>query len=226
MKAKAAIHGRRARNDPVVVGIAGGAAVSNAPSSARRTAPMSGTRSRIDFFRQTRSVWRTWRGDRGRQRVPSGLSVDDVRQRLGDVVATERPPPGEHLEQHGTEGPDVRTLVHRPAARRLGRHVRGRAENHPGLRHRRCRDGRRLRHARRRARGRVHRLREPEVEDLHRAISTHLDVRGLQIAMDDRLLVRGFECLGDLLRDGQRVAHWNRALRNPLRQIVATADLV
>ena len=33
----------------------------------------------------------------------------------------------------------------------------------------------------------------------------HFDVRGLQIAMDDALLVRGFERLGNLLRDRQRL---------------------
>ena len=50
---------------------------------------------------------------------------------------------------------------------------------------------------------RLHRLRQAEVEHLHRAVGAHLDVRGLQIAMDDPLLVRGFERLGDLLRDRQ-----------------------
>ena len=33
----------------------------------------------------------------------------------------------------------------------------------------------------------------------------HLDVGGLQIAMDDALLVRRFECFGDLPRDRQRL---------------------
>ena len=66
----------------------------------------------------------------------------------------------------------------------------------------RRRERRRVRQrARRRARraGRVHRLREAEVEHLHRAVGADLDVRGLQIAMDDALLVRGLERLGDLL---------------------------
>ena len=52
--------------------------------------------------------------------------------------------PGEHLEQHRAERPDVGALVDGPAARLLGRHVGGRAENHPRLRHGRRRDGRRL----------------------------------------------------------------------------------
>ena len=49
----------------------------------------------------------------------------------------------------------------------------------------------------------------------------NLDVRGLQIAMDDPLLVRRLERLGDLLRDRQRLVERNRAPRDPLREILA-----
>ena len=48
-----------------------------------------------------------------------------------------------------------------------------------------------------------------------------LDVCRLQIAMDDALLVRGFERIGDLLRDRQGFVEWNRAARNALRQVLA-----
>ena len=65
------------------------------------------------------------------------------------------------------------------------------------------------------------RLRQAEVQHLHDAVGAHLDVRGLQIAMDDALLVRGFERLGDLLRDLKRLVDRDRAARNALRQIVA-----
>ena len=47
---------------------------------------------------------------------------------------------------------------------------------------------------------RVHRFRQPEVEHFDGAVGADLDVRGLQIAMDDPLLVCGFERLGDLFR--------------------------
>ena len=43
--------------------------------------------------------------------------------------------------------------------------------------------------------------------------AAHLDVRRLQIAMDDALLVRRFERLGDLLGDRQRLVEWDRAVR-------------
>ena len=58
----------------------------------------------------------------------------------------------------------------------------------------------------------LHRLRQAEVQHLHRAVLANLDVGGLQIAMDDPLLVRGFERLGDLLRDRQRFVDRDRAL--------------
>ena len=39
--------------------------------------------------------------------------------------------------------------------------------------------------------------------------------------MDDPLFVRGFERLGDLLRDRQRLVERDRPARDPLREIVA-----
>ena len=85
----------------------------------------------------------------------------------------------------------------------------------PRLRHRRRRDRRRC--VRRRATepdpaaSRLHRLRQPEVEHLDRAVGADLDVGRLQIAMDDALLVRGFERFGDLPRDRERLVERKRA---------------
>ena len=45
------------------------------------------------------------------------------------------------------------------------------------------------------------RLGETEVEHLHHAVRRDLDVRRLQIAVDDAFLVRRLERLGDLPRD-------------------------
>ena len=61
-------------------------------------------------------------------------------------------------------------------------------------------------------------FRQAEVEHLHRAVRAHLDVRWLEVAMDDPLFVRGFERLGDLLRDRQCVIERDRPLRDPVRQ--------
>ena len=53
-----------------------------------------------------------------------------------------------------------------------------------------------LRNTRRSPR-RFHRLRETEVQHLHHAVGADLDVRGLQIAVDDPLFVGRFESVGD-----------------------------
>ena len=42
----------------------------------------------------------------------------------------------------------------------------------------------------------------------------HLDVRGLEVAVDDALLVRGLERLGDLARDRQRLVERQSAPRS------------
>ena len=57
---------------------------------------------------------------------------------------------------------------------------------------------------------------ESEVEHLHRAVGAHLDVRGLEIAMDDALLVRRFERFRDLSRDRQRLVDRDRSACDPL----------
>ena len=46
----------------------------------------------------------------------------------------------------------------------------------------------------------------------------HLDVRGLQVPVDDPLLVCCFEGFGDLLRDGQGFVERNWSLLDPIRQ--------
>ena len=45
-----------------------------------------------------------------------------------------------------------------------------------------------------------------------------LDVSGFEIAMNDALLVRRFQCLGDLLGDGQCLVERNRPLRDTVRE--------
>jgi hypothetical protein len=63
---------------------------------------------------------------------------------------------------------------------------------------------------------RFHRLRQPKIEHLDRAIVADLDVGRFQIAMDDALLVSGFEGFSDLLGNGQRFVDWDWTLSNPI----------
>ena len=107
----------------------------------------------------------------------------------------------EHLEDHAAKCPDIGALVDRQTARLLGTHVGRRTKN-----------GALMRAA---GRGRygsrdilhLDQLRKAEVQDLYRAVGRQLDVRRFQIPMDDALLVRRVQCLGDLTRNGQRLGH-------------------
>ena len=107
-------------------------------------------------------------------------------------------------------------------ARLLGRHVGRGAEDHPELRP--VDRGQRRRVERSsasapdppptRSRDRIHRLRQAEVEDLDLAFAWSLDVLGLQIAVNDALLVGLFQRLGDLTGDGEAFIEGQR-LRTP-----------
>ena len=98
----------------------------------------------------------------------------------------------EQLEDHATERPDVRPLVHRLSASLLRAHLgSGTADDT----RRRAHDGHRRRTRDVRRRGGVPRygLCQAEVEHPDRSIRGDLDVGGLHVAMDDPALVRGIE---------------------------------
>jgi hypothetical protein len=86
--------------------------------------------------------------------------------------------------------------------RLLGRHVQGRAHHGPM----RCMQG----FFRESARGGVHRFSQAEVDDLRHGlvvVRRHQDVRGLQIAVDDPLLVSVLHGLADLHEEAQSLRH-------------------
>jgi hypothetical protein len=63
---------------------------------------------------------------------------------------------------------------------------------------------------------------ETEVEDLGRAVPSEAEVRGLEVAMDDALLIPRLKAFGDLLRDGNGFIDGDRAgierqAQNPAR---------
>ena len=64
-------------------------------------------------------------------------------------------------------------------------------------------------------------LGQAEVQHLHLAVGRDLHVRGLQVAMDDAVLVGLLERLRDLLRDGERFVEWDRAALQPVREVLA-----
>ena len=186
--------------------------MSPTPSSSSRASPMSRRRWRGSLTRQRAIRARTREGVAAGSAARSGSRGKDQSKRFRDRVACEQACPGQHLVEHHAKRPDVRALVDRLPARLLRRHVGGRAENHARLRHGRRRDAWESSRASADASAPagVDRFRQTEVEHLHRAVGADLDVRGLEIAVNDALLVRRFERVGNLPRDRERLVDRER----------------
>jgi hypothetical protein len=144
---------------------------------------------------------------------------EDRVERLDRALAPEGPLAGEHLVEDGSEREDVGAGVHRLAAHLLGGHVAHRAHDPAGL-------------GRERHRGHFlpflgHRVLpgEAEVEhlDLPRAEQEH--VLGLQVAVDDALLVRRGQPARDLEGDLDGLAGRQRAVLQALAQRLALQQL-
>ncbi len=168
---------------------------------------------------------------RRRQRAEVRLAGEDGGEHVAHRLSVEEPPACEHLPEDDAEGPDVGAPVDGLSAGLLGRHVRGRAEDDsgaaPGGRHRGRvhHRGRALEVDGRRGARRVHRLGEAEVEDLDLAVRRELDVCGLEVAVDDPLLVRLLHRLGDLPGDGERLVERERPSLQPLGEVLARHEL-
>ena len=81
---------------------------------------------------------------------------------------------GEALVQHHTHCVEVGAGIERLAEELLGRHLVGGADHEPGLGP---------------ASVPLHRPGDPEIHELHQALRRHHDVRRLDVAVDDPLLV-------------------------------------
>ena len=131
------------------------------------------------------------------QPSPVDVLANDSGEHVSGIRACKQLTTGDHLVQHHAERPDIGALVHRLPAGLLGSHVGGGAE-----------DETRLRGVHREG-WRVHRvgidmttlldgLREAKIQNLDHAVRTQFDIRGLQIAMDDPVIVCRLERAGDL----------------------------
>ena len=60
-------------------------------------------------------------------------------------------------------------------------------------------------------------LANPKSNTLDCAVVADLDVRGLQVAVNDPLVVRGFQRFGNLFRNGKRLIDRNRTSPDTLR---------
>ena len=68
-------------------------------------------------------------------------------------------------------------------------------------------------------------LGQAEIEDLHAAVGSRLDVGGLEVAVHDAALVRVLEPCRDLSGDRQRLVQRKRTPRQPLREVLALDEL-
>jgi hypothetical protein len=143
------------------------------------------------------------RGDRAGARLDRRrVLAQDGGERVGRRRAAERTLARHHLVEDGAEGEDVAPRVCGPASRLLGRHVGYRAQEHPRRGHL---PGSGLGLALAVEAQRVHAC-EAEVEDLGSPVSRQEDVLGLEVSVDDPLLVGGREPSRDLDRDLHRLA--------------------
>jgi hypothetical protein len=156
------------------------------------------------------------------QPVPVRLGFLHLAEQLGYRPALECRASRQHLEQHATESPDIRPLVDWLSARLLRTHVRRRAEDRAVDGAGDCRRG--LQQV---GTGPVatHRLCDAEVEHLYDTLGCDLDVGRLQVSMDDALLMRGLEGVGNLRGDRQGVDERQRPASDPLGQCVAFHEL-
>ena len=132
----------------------------------------------------------------GRQLFP-----EDGGHGLGRRFPRESALRGEELVDDDPEAEDVGAVVDVVTADLLGRHVGGRPEDDAGLREHRRRG---------RAVGRGL-LGEAEVQDLETAVRRDEQVLGLEVAVDDPLLVGGGEALRELDRVVDRPPRGERA---------------
>ena len=189
-----------------------------------RASPMSRRRSFGSRSRQRSSRRRTRPGCLGGQRRPLRLAGQDRGEHVAHRLALEELAAGQHLEEHDPEGPDVGPPVDRLAAGLLRRHVGGGAEDEAG-RGAGVGERRGLRQVGRRGARALPRLGEAEVENRGLAVGSELDVRRLEVAVDDALLVGLFERLGDLPRDRDGLVDGNRPALQALREVFPLDEL-
>ena len=151
----------------------------------------------------------------GRQQGLGRVAFENRGQCVSDRIGGEGRAAGEHFEEHAAERPDVCPAVDRLAPRLLRAHVGRRAEHGPLVD---ARSGQVRRYREVGMRGAFPHFRQPEVEHLDHAVASDLDIRRLDVAMNNPLLVRGFEGFSDLTRDGHRLVDRQRSTCDPVRE--------
>ena len=157
------------------------------------------------------------------------LFVEDASQNLDSRFPLEQAFARQHFVHHYTKRPDVRALVGWPSLCLLRGHVRRCAQDGSNRRRAHGQGGRVRRIAIVRGQ-RLHGFRQAEIQNLDDAFGSDLDVGGLQVAMDDVLLMRGFDAVNQLLNNRQRVVEIERTLEvfafDVLHDEVVGSDIV
>ena len=219
--ANATVHTSRSRRREMAGGAPSWPAESAVASSISIAASPACRRRRArSFCRHRRNSRRIPGGVFAGQRGPIRFLGEDRRYSVGDVLASERMLPSEHFVEHTAERPNVRAPINGLSFRLLRSSCTPRFRESPDAhRHRGRSDGWRIAPRSDLMLRRAISFGQPEVEDLDCAVGAHLDVRGLEIPMDDSLLVCGFEGLRDLSRNRQRLVEWKRTLGDPLASV-------
>jgi hypothetical protein len=150
------------------------------------------------------------------------LPRQDRAHRVGGRLAVERAVTREHLVEDRAEGEDVASRVGRLSPHLLRRHVAERAEHDARLGARR--GGRQIRLLAPAFLG-VRQFRQTEVEDLEPAILRDEEVLGLQVPVDNPLLVGRCEAVRNLHRIVDRLALRESAVRKPQAQRLTLEQL-
>jgi hypothetical protein len=153
-----------------------------------------------------------------------GIVAKDGGHGLAGGVADEGVPAREHLEEHHTEAEDIAAGVRGFPSHLLGRHVGERAEDPALLGVVARTDGGGRTGIESRAQD-GHLLCQAEVEDLEPALPGDPQVGGLQIPVDDALLVCGRQALRQLDRQLRSPPSGQRALLQPPPQGLAFEQL-
>ena len=131
-----------------------------------------------------------------RQRIPARLNSKHRSNRVRSRPSCKCAAPGKHFIQYAPKRPNVRPFVESLSTSLFRTHVRRSSENSAFSGY--C--------------GRLRQVgsfsgesfREPEIEDLYISIGCDLDVRRLQISVNDTLVVGCFYSLTNLMRDFHR----------------------
>jgi len=156
-----------------------------------------------------------------REKVPVGLALQDLGDQVRDRLALEGPAPGQALVEDAAERPDVGALVHHASPGLLGAHVGRGAQDHSGLGRRVAHGGRRGQvHVRTCALGRTG-FGQTEVQHLGRAGRGEHHVPGLQVPVDDPVLVGRLHLRRDLPGDFDGILEREGAPGEPVGQGLA-----